>query len=517
MTLSKHVIILVASIAASPAIASIYEKDGGSAQEKVREDLPDQLPSIFSKITSTKPDYDAFCHNGVVDPGLFVGEVVTRYGVNPVEISTAPIGATSTAQLPFVDWLLKADRCDYALGADFDNPKKCQGWIVNRRSRDNKPLRKDVSFALVQARGHLSNFVVASQTVSTKSFYVEFAADAVSQKLRRRANDPIPTASESIEVSLTRALFTKPGKGARISIKCPAFKQKQQPKQSKFFSAVRSKPEDLVVPRTNSKGVVLDKFKSLKPATASYENNAEKGVRTASVEFTAGVGRVFRDQEYAMGFVTYKFQKTDSDDDDDDKTIHTVTPGLLYSREFSSSNFGPFSYFGGYYGGSVRSTIDVAQDSETLKLNIFTRGFVLDFEDRKGAPICGGRNAVFGLSFLSYNCDATMFAEVGHVFDAGSSVALFMDDDDQYIGLGGIAELEFTIDGIPVAKTIGFRTAYRHMQIVSGALDDQTRFESALKYELDSGLSIEFSYEEGQDVESFQDEEKFKISLGYKY
>ncbi len=292
----------------------------------------------------------------------------------------------------------------------------------------------------------------------------------------------------------------------------------------------RSKSSELSVAKKSSN------FKKVTPASFSYTNNAEKGERTLDIRGVVGLETASKKAaDYPSNFsrilfLGYTFSTTKTEDGEGDKDIRQLTPGLQFSRSlFARYDEDGFLLPGVTCNplclrasGEISHTFNMEENSKVLRGRLQFDVEGLGWRDQAGRvrSLFGGdtsvRLPVFGETTIRPTAGA--FIEGGHVFAAGTSTDFATLEDDQYIGVGGVGGIYLSPDfGITEKDRLKFIATYRHMETVSGLLSDPSRFTAAIEYALTNHVAVTLSYEEGQHLETFQDEELTKIGLGIKY
>lgn len=271
--------------------------------------------------------------------------------------------------------------------------------------------------------------------------------------------------------------------------------------------ALRGKIDDLAVARGSSA------YESASNATIAYTDNEEKGEQTIAVEATLGLGVNLTANDAIYGFVNYVQSETETraaDDDDESKDVQAASVGALYRRSqplFNSRLFGTLGLTG-YY------TYDIENDAELVRGRLFLSDIAFNLPDQ---PItCGGAQVLVGR--LLFNCRLGVFAEGGYILDAGRSVDLADNGDDQYFGAGFNARLALTLPSISLLSPLTLSAEFRYMEILTGSLNDPERLTLRADYKIAaSNVSIGYSFEDGSNFETFQLEEVHKVTVGIRF
>jgi hypothetical protein len=276
---------------------------------------------------------------------------------------------------------------------------------------------------------------------------------------------------------------------------------------------VRNSIDDLSVSRGDAAA-----FKKLSSASASYTDNKEKGETTIAVDIVLGVGRRVTRNDYLHAFIAYENDDTDTDNPDDDdrsKDVSALKPGVMWAHSLAAGERGGAQLFG-TWGAVVYPTFDFAQDSETLKLRTFLNDVTPNLP---GAPaaLCGAPLPLAGGHVL-LDCRINAFAEIAHVFDAGTNKDFQTLEDDRYIGLGGKAGIIVGFDKVEFMQPFTAKVSYQFMGVVSGPLADPDRFEASLAYKIGaSNFELGVAYADGRNFDTFVEEETLKLTAGWKY
>lgn len=316
----------------------------------------------------------------------------------------------------------------------------------------------------------------------------------------------------------------------------------EKEKDSVPYLIVRSKPTELPILKKD--------LKTAKSAEISFTNNAEKGERTIDLRGVVGFQTASRPQkpenatpeqmrEYQrraarfdltefsrIPYLQFTYSTVDSDDDAKDKSVRELTPGFQLARNFGVGTLDPelktfCNPLCWRMSGDVAYTFDLAQDARVLRargqaeLLALRIGGKAVFDGTDRIPIHGARWSIL------YHPKIAAITEVGHVFEAGTSEDFMTLEDDQYVGFGGMAGLSLRPlvqnESLAALNRFTLSAAYRRLSILSGTLEDQTQFLAEIDYKITDNVSLKASYLEGQNLNTFQDEELTKIGLGFKY
>lgn len=267
-------------------------------------------------------------------------------------------------------------------------------------------------------------------------------------------------------------------------------------------------------PRAGASAAAIRMFNADPAATFSFTSNELSNETNIAVRLSAGfdIGGYAGWENFSLvPFVFYERNNTDGGENPS-TDINTVVPGItgVYSTEgFFLDVFDDASF-------TVRPVFDLEQDAETLRLETSTRlnriGSI-QFNEIHGARW-----------FIRPQLTANLIADLSHVFDAGESEDLADDDDDQFFGLGGDVQLRLFLNsrryGLPDhLDRFSALVRYRGLGIVAGDLENQSRFTAQIAYAIPGieTASLAFSYEDGENIQSFQDERLLRFSLGLRF
>ena len=237
-------------------------------------------------------------------------------------------------------------------------------------------------------------------------------------------------------------------------------------------------------------------------AEISLRNDRENDVETFGVSGVLG----FRYGTFQfIPYVKYeKYEKKDTTGADE-ADIEVLSPGILWSTH-------------GRLGTNITAdwslnptaNLDLEQDSERLTL----RGVFGPAVSIGDWDWFGGYLPTSGPVLL--RPDLKFQVEASYVLNPGRS----MEIPDDYLGLGGEAELKIRIRDVKVLQDFVGSVSYRHLEMLGDEeIKDVSRFETALLYAVpgNNNLAVQFAYENGDNAETFQEEDLFKITLGFRY
>jgi hypothetical protein len=299
-----------------------------------------------------------------------------------------------------------------------------------------------------------------------------------------------------------------------LAVKAPEPADPTSPPGTPRF-AVRGKIDDLAVPRfkIGSNTDVTDAFGKASEAKVSYTDNDIKQSEAIAAELAVGYGWQLTQYDALIGFVHYVESTTETGavgDDDDSKDLRALSPGVLYRVSVG----GPESWLYGSAGATVYPTYDLAQDARLVRARLFLNDIAIR---RDGPPVCGAEALL--ADRVLFDCRLGVFAEFGHILEAGTSTDLAIPEDDDYTGIGATFGVSFSPAQPAWLAPFSFTANYRYLHVLDGVLDeDPERFSIELAYRIPkSNLSLGLSCARGENSETFQYEDLVNLSIGYKY
>lgn len=276
--------------------------------------------------------------------------------------------------------------------------------------------------------------------------------------------------------------------------------------------AVRGQIDDLVARRGT------EDFKKASAATLSFTDNNEAGTTSFAISGVVALGANFGRDDALYGFVQYTRNDNETDvagDDDDSKDVHSISPGIFYRHPLALGHS-----VVGTLGLTGYGTFDLRNDAELIRARLVYSDISVWLGRGRGI-LCGSQRA---LLFLYADCRLSAFIEAAEVLDAGTNADLLANADDEYLGAGGEASLILSPRGPALLRPLSFRATYRAMGILSGELDDPERLELAINYAIPlgppaggPGLTFGISRIIGENFETFQHENLWKLTLGFKF
>lgn len=276
--------------------------------------------------------------------------------------------------------------------------------------------------------------------------------------------------------------------------------------------AVRGQIDDLVARRGT------EDFKKASAATLSFTDNNEAGTTSFAISGVLALGANFGRDDAVYGFVQYTRTDNETDaagDDDDSKDVHSISPGIFYRHPLALGH-----RIVGTLGLTGYGTFDLRNDAELVRARLVYSDIAVWLGRGRGI-LCGSQRE---LLFLYADCRLSAFIEAAEVLDAGTSADLLVNADDEYFGAGGEASLILSPRGPALLRPLSFRATYRAMGILSGELDDPERLELAINYAIPlgppaggPGLTFGISRVIGENFETFQHENLWKLALGFKF
>ena len=295
-----------------------------------------------------------------------------------------------------------------------------------------------------------------------------------------------------------RLLFDDPTKTRILCVEpSQAEPEPTKPASSERRFLIRGKVSELALDHTALKSRGAD------TAEISFKSDLEKDVDTFGVSGVFGFNLI----KYDFGdsktiFIPYvRYEKTDTTGADS-SDIEVLSPGLLW---FVVSRFG--KHMTAEWSLNPTATLDLEQDSERLTL----RG---EF----GPSVSIGKQDWFGGDLdipgpLLLRPDLKFQAEGSSILNTGHSLTI----PEDYLGLGGEVELKIRIPDVKLLQDTAFSISFRHLEMLEDEVKNVNRFEAAVLYPLAEHTFVKFAYENGDNPETFQDEDFYKITLGLRY
>lgn len=263
-------------------------------------------------------------------------------------------------------------------------------------------------------------------------------------------------------------------------------------------------PTPAASPAFRVRGTVADlttedvELATLKPATLGLAIDEAADTETVTVKGVAG----WRIDGLLPGwsatpFVSYELKDVTTGED-----IDKVSPGILFGHSYQRTGFGAETRL------ELAYMIDREQSSEQVKARLY-----IDPAFRVGD------NLVFGnwltTAPLRLRPDVTLIADYSDVRDPGSSPSLV---DGSYRGFGLDANLLIRWDDYPPVEGFTLRVGRRHLWLSGDiAIDDAARWYGRLEYAVKtSPVGIAITYSEGENDDTFQEEDKINLELTYR-
>lgn len=246
-------------------------------------------------------------------------------------------------------------------------------------------------------------------------------------------------------------------------------------------------------------------LKNVDPAELSFENNIEDGATVFAVDGAAGVvlfpGAAGR-AEHIM-YVAYKHQSPGGTSQKPD--IHHASPGYLYTF---TDHLGSMPYT---LSLSPSVLFDLEEESSQLRAEATAEPAF----DLLGFPI--GKYSRRGQLWI--RPDLKLRARGASVLDAGSDGELAAADD--YFAVGGIVDVRVRLPDVRPLENLTLSASFDHLQFVAGGLrrSNANRIETALSYAPPDYpyLALSLRYANGEDMDTFQREELYKLVLGLRF
>jgi len=262
---------------------------------------------------------------------------------------------------------------------------------------------------------------------------------------------------------------------------------------------------------SSAKQAAIKTYNALSAATLSYrrdeiDNESVFAIKGA-VGFNFPAGKLFGAKFSALPYTTYERSQTTNASGA--TTVHIVSPGLLaVLNEYSSNNF--------HYTATLatQAAFDLEQDSEKI---VFKGTFepVLTLAPFNRFPNESKRLGRFAYITPKF----VLLAEAADVLDAGTSAELAGFKD--YYALGFDSGLAFSGTQGTVIENFGVKIGYRRLEFVGGdiGINNVSRFTAELIV-APPGIQnyfLSLKYEDGENAETFQNEEFWNLSIGLRY
>ncbi|RMD87571.1 MAG: hypothetical protein D6807_07575 [Alphaproteobacteria bacterium] len=292
------------------------------------------------------------------------------------------------------------------------------------------------------------------------------------------------------------------------------------------------------------------KHKLVSPASFNLTHDIE-GKKT-TVDLTAAVGfRLLERRKRRIGtmiYAGYQFKNTDQKEAPAPETgggsgnmtpmnpgtgmeampkkkpssdVRVLTPGIL----FDGVSVWPLPFFGNERIVTLFSNWTLRGEANLNFETNSTVGRILLVRDLTAAArrnesgkenaawvMCDGERRIFSLGFA---CDLKILAQLDHVFHRGENDLSIPPElaNDPAFGLGTEFGFALSLDHVRL------RASYRYLVNLAGALDDQSRFESSLNIPIlrDDRYTWQIAYILGENVATFQKEEKFTFGVAMKF
>jgi hypothetical protein len=285
-------------------------------------------------------------------------------------------------------------------------------------------------------------------------------------------------------------------------------KPKLVPPEASSAFRLRGKIVELAVPVGRPEDLLR-----LDPADVSFRRDEEASVDTISLDGVAGI-------EFRRGFGAWRalpfvaYQRTEVDDPEAED-VHVLTPGLFFDRRglyaFKSSDDRDLLRLDTSFEGSV--PLDLEQDSRRARgrANITPTirtpcGFLFGEELSCTGP-------------LILRPEFTLITEVAWVFASGDSEELA--DADNYLGFGGDLSLTLRLPVVQELYGLSLKAGIRDLRLVAGDadIDDVRRWYCSLLFSPPAvpNIALELAYENGDNPETLQNEEFYKLALGIRF
>ena len=409
------------------------------------------------------------------------------------------------------------------LSGQVDHNVVIASWLKTSPVEIKKHLKKTSLNSLLSAQVGLGDYVLNGGDTSSakdRGFLVRNVSVGGGT-----APIPMPRNDWTRIEALMRSVLTSSATPSAFHIDCviqpkPTTPTATKPdsngdKEKKPIWVVRNQIDDVAVKKDIDGG---SHFKKLKTASIAFTDNKETKTQTISIDTVVGVGTPTSTKDHLYGFLAYEHEDTDTDDPDDDdssKDVNLLKPGVMWARSLAGGPNDRDTLFGSF-GLVAYPAYDFAQDSEAFHLRAFINDITFNIPGGT-AGVCGREVPLFNAN-ISWNCRLNTFIEVVHVMEAGTNTDFATLEDDQYVGLGAEVGTQIGFGSVDALKPIVLKASYKYMSILEGDLDDPDRFTASIIYKIPkSNFEVGLTYEEGQNFDTFVDEEALKFTSGWKY
>jgi hypothetical protein len=441
-----------------------------------------------------------------------IGELGRSYKFNFLALPPHPLllgrAIPDTVEARAAAWLITAVQLD----ALHPGISEAEFLALNTISR---ALARYLEWAPTAPTDHRYRAVLSDADPSVRPALTARARDASSERFRARLLglfEPVLGIRPDNAVSLSCLPAPAPPGNGRIATPTPPPRPSHGRGRDAPQLAVRGQIDDLVALRGT------DEFKKASAATISYTDNNAAGTTNFAINGVVGLGTNFGPNNALYAFVQYTRNDNETDavgDDDDAKDVHSISPGLFLRRPVA---FAQTVY--GTLGLTAYATFDLRNDARLVRSRLMLSDIAISLPVGHGS-LCGQQR---DLGFLYADCRLGVFLEAAEVLEAGRNTDLLTNIDDEYIGAGGQAGVILSPQNPAWLRPLTFTFSYRIMHILSGRLDDPHRLEGVLNYAIPlgpaaggPGITFGIARTLGANFETFQHEDLWKVSLGFKF
>lgn len=490
------------------SLALLFALGGGRAAAQDMVILPDQkLRTIFTDDAATRT---RLCdpRTRTVRPIVVLGELARDYSVNVLALPPIDrLGARAirdTVEARLAAWLIAIGPMDAAASG--------------LESRQHSGLT-DMRWALA---GYL-------RWASAAAGPRPYPAHASAESLEPPALGPTPTSPREAAARDLLLAFLAPVLGIEadrnIVLSCTPRAEQVANEVSVTPPASRPPAGAGVTQRLVVRGQIddlaaragTDAFKKASSATLAFTDNNEAGTTSLAINGVIGLGAHVGANNMLYGFVQYTLNDQETDavgDNDDAKDVHNISPGIFYRHPLS---LGRSVY--GTLGLTGFATFDLRNHAQLIRARLLYSNLAFALPVGSGF-LCGQERR---LAFLYADCRVGLFLEAAEVLDAGTNADLLANADDEYIGAGAEVGVTFSPTGPAPLRPLTLAVSYRMMAILSGALDNPERLEISLTYTSPAAIANRQAYSfgitrtVGENFETFQHEDLWKLTLGFKF
>lgn len=258
------------------------------------------------------------------------------------------------------------------------------------------------------------------------------------------------------------------------------------------------------------------------PGEAAFQIGLFEDLHSDSREFSVDgvVGIALGGEAGYVNYAPYLQVNWNEFSDDAETDVGALTPGFLL--EFSGLNLyevrTPSNDFGNGniisdMGLSVALTEDIEQDARKGVLSAFLQPSITT----SAGQLFGTYLDPFGPFY--FRPELTLLSEAAWIFADGESPELA--DAQNYIGLGGDLSVKLRVPGVPLLSNFTGEVGVRDLRFIAGDInsDSARRWRAAFRYNPPNFpyVALQLSYEDGDNIATFQNEKFYRFGVGIQY